>query len=124
MKSLGLAILVVLTLAAAATAQVSVGGNIEGIVTDEQNIGVPGVSVTAQGPDATLTFVTGADGKFRFLRLGPGIYKVSASLVGFSTLVRDNVIVVVGRTVDLSMQLKVATVAETLTVTGASPVVD
>src|SRR5215831_5068021 len=104
MKALGLTILVLLTFAAAASAQVSVGGNIEGSVTDEQNIAVPGVTVTAQGPDATLTFVTQADGKFRFLRLGPGTYKVSASLQGFSTLVRDNVIVVVGATVDLPLQ--------------------
>src|SRR5262245_12844567 len=105
-------------------AQVSVGGTIEGTVVDQQGGVLPGVTVTAQGVDATQTFPTDLDGRFRFRNLAPGPYKVSATLQGFQTFVHENVVVVVGGTVDLSMQLKVATVAETVTVTGESPIVD
>ena len=85
---------------------------------------LPGVTVSAQGVDATLTFVTEASGEFRFLELAPGPYKVTAALQGFATIVRENVVVAVGRTVDLPLSMKIATVAETITVSGESPVVD
>ena len=49
---------------------------------------------------------------------------MTATLQGFTTLVRDQVQVVVGRNVDLPLSLKLASVAETITVTGESPLVD
>ena len=51
------------------------------------------MTVTAQGLDATKTFTTETDGLFRFLNLAPGPYKVTAALQGFTTVVRENVIV-------------------------------
>src|SRR6185503_14578616 len=111
MKRLIIAALLILAGAASAAAQVSVGGSIEGTVADQQGGVLPGATVTAQGVDATQVFTTEADGRYRFLRLAPGPYKVTAALQGFSTLVRDEVIVVVGGTVNLPMQLKVAIVA-------------
>jgi hypothetical protein len=100
------------------------GGSIIGTIKDEQGGMLPGVTVTAQGLDATQTFVTEANGEFRFLNLAPGPYKVTATLSGFSTLVRENVIVEVGKNVELPMAMKVAAVSETITVVGESPVID
>src|SRR5215213_8283003 len=68
--------------------------------------------------------VTDSGGVNRFPSLQPGIYSVKVELQGFRTVVRENVQVVVGQTVPLDMALTVATVAETVTVTGSSPVVD
>jgi hypothetical protein len=100
------------------------GGTLSGTVTDEQGGVVPGVTVTITGTDRTTTATTDEAGKFRFLNLAPGQYTANLALDGFSTIVRENVVVAVGATADLSLQMKVAAVAETLTVNGAAPVVD
>jgi hypothetical protein len=109
--------------AAPAFAQIQ-GGSITGAVKDEQGGVLPGVTVTAQGVDATLTAVTDATGDYRFLNLAPGTYKVTSALQGFATVVRDQVIVSVGKNVDLPMTLKVSGLSETITVSGESPIVD
>ena len=100
------------------------GGSISGTIKDEQGGVLPGATVSAQGVDATQTFVTEATGEYRFLNLAPGPYKVTATLQGFTTIVRDNIIVSVGKSVDLPLSLKIAQVAETITVSGETPVVD
>jgi hypothetical protein len=100
------------------------GGSISGTVKDEQGGVLPGATVTVQGLDATQTFVTEAAGEYRFLNLAPGPYRITAGLQGFTTMVRDNVIVSVGRNVDLPLSLNIATVAETITVTAYSPDID
>ena len=74
--------------------------------------------------DATQTFMTEGSGEYRFLNLAPGPYKITATLSGFTTVVREDVIVAVGRSVELPLALKIATVAETITVVGESPVID
>src|SRR4051812_26745963 len=99
-------------------------GNILGTVKDEQGGLLPGVTITVKGLDATQTFVTDSNGEFRFLNLAPGSYQVTATLPGFTTLVRENVVVQIGKNVELPMAMKVATVTETITVVGASPVID
>jgi len=109
--------------AAPAFAQI-LGGTINGAVKDEQGGVLPGVTITVHGTDATQTYVTDGAGEFRFLNLAPGPYTVTATLQGFTTLKRENVIVEVGRAVELPMVLKVAAVAETITVTCASPIID
>jgi hypothetical protein len=113
----------VLLAAVAASAQLATG-NITGTVTDEQGAILPGVSVTLQGTDRTNNAVTDDAGRFRFLNLPPGHYKVTVTLQGFTTMVRESVEVRVGQNVDLPMSLRVATVEETVTVTGESPIVD
>jgi len=118
-----LALLTAIATARAASAQIQ-GGSISGTVKDEQGGVLPGVTVTAQGVDATQTFVTEATGEYRFLNLAPGPYKVTAALQGFTTMVRDNVMVSVGKAVELPLSLKIAAVAETITVSGESPVID
>src|SRR4051812_16931336 len=99
-------------------------GNISGAVKDQQGGVLPGVTATLAGVDVTHSFVTDASGEFRFLELAPGSYKLSVTLPGFQTVVRDNVIVEVGKNVDLSLVLKLAPVAETVNVVAATPILD
>ena len=96
-------------------------------VTDEQGAAVPGVTVTLTSPvlvAGTTSGTTDTGGVIRFPSLQPGVYSVKTELQGFRTVIRENVTVIVGQTVPLDMDLRVATVAETVTVTGTSPVVD
>ena len=122
-----LSALALLTLAALPVAAQVQTGSILVRVTDAQGSAVPGVAVTLASPvlvSGTMAGVTDTGGVNRFPSLQPGIYSVKLELQGFRTVVRENVQVVVGQTVPLDMQLTVATVAETVTVTGSSPVVD
>src|SRR3982751_2163139 len=112
-----------LTLAAPAIAQVQ-SGTIAGIVRDEQGGVLPGVTVTLTGADRSATFVTEADGRFRFLDLPPGVYKVTSELQGFSKMIREGITVTVGSNVDIPVVMKVASLQGSLTVTGDSPIVD
>jgi carboxypeptidase family protein/TonB-dependent receptor-like protein len=123
MKRLSFMLAVIFMYALPALAQIQ-GGSISGNIKDEQGGVLPGVTVTVQGLDATQTFTTEANGEFRFLNLAPGPYKLTAALQGFTTLVRENVIVAVGRNAELPITLKIASVAETITVSGESPVID
>src|SRR5262245_4077463 len=116
-------VLVRILLAATTFAQI-LGGSITGTVKDEQGGVLPGVVVTLQGIDATRTFTSNETGEFRFYNLAPGPYKLTLSLQGFTTMVREGVIVEVGKNVDLPMTMKVAGVSETVSVTEASPIVD
>jgi len=104
-------------------AQIS-GGSIAGTVTDEQKAVLPGVTVTLQGSDRTQTAVTDTSGRFRFLNQPPGSYSVTVELTGFASVKREGVVVAVGREADIAVQLRLAAVAETITVTGESPLVD
>jgi hypothetical protein len=94
---------------------------------DQQNAVMPGATITISSPvlvSGTMTGVTDAGGVYRFPSLVPGTYTVKLDLQGFQSIVRQNVAVLVGQTTPVELQMKVATVAETVTVTGASPVVD
>src|SRR3954470_12938005 len=111
-----------LALAPLAIAQTP-GGTLTGAVRDEQGAAVPGSEVTARGSDATFRFTSTAEGTFRFLDLPPGPYTLSAVLSGFRPASRD-VIVAVGKTVVAPLELRIAPVAESVTVSAAAPIVD
>jgi hypothetical protein len=123
MKRVLLVAALVLAVAPVAFAQLT-GGNITGTIRDDQGGVLPGVTVTLQGVDITRTAVADESGAYRFLNLAPGSYKVTVALPGFATVVRDGVVVAVGANVDLPFTMKVASVEETVTVTGESPIVD
>jgi hypothetical protein len=123
MKRLFMAFALVLLAVPGAFAQLG-GGTISGTVTDEQGGVLPGVTVTIAGLDRTNSTITDEAGKFRFLNLAPGPYKVTTALQGFTTVVQEDVVVRVGASTDLSMQMRVAALEETITVSGESPVID
>ena len=101
-------------------------GRINGTVTDNTGAVLPGVTVTATSPALIQpqVQVSGADGSYRFLALPPGLYDISFDLTGFQAIKREGIRVVINQTLTVDQQLNVATLQETVTVTGASPVVD
>ena len=120
------ALLLAAGLVAPVAAQVQTG-SIRVRAADAQGAMTPGVTVTISSPvliAATMTGVTDAGGVYRFPSLNPGTYTVKFELPGFQTIVREGIAVLVGQTTSLDVSLKVATVAETVTVTGQSPTVD
>ena len=121
-----LAVLALAGVATSASAQVQTG-SILVKATDEQGAATPGATVTISSPvlvSSSMTGVTDAVGVYRFPSLVPGTYSVKLELSGFKTVVRDGIVVLVGQTTPIDMQLTVATLAETVTVAGASPTVD
>ena len=101
-------------------------GRINGTVTDNTGAVMPGVTVTASSPALIQpqVQVTGGDGSYRFLALPPGVYTIDFELAGFQNVKREGVRVIINQTLTVDQQLTVATLQETVTVTGASPIVD
>ena len=101
-------------------------GTINGRVSDESGALIPGVEVALTSPavQGEKTTLTDEAGNYRFLLLPPGVYTVTYQLAGFQKLIREGIIVQVDRTTTLNVAIGVATRAETVTVTGESPVVD
>jgi len=101
-------------------------GEIHGRVTDASGAVLPGVTVTVAGraliqPEVTITTETGA---YSFPRLPVGTYSVRFELGGFRQLVQEGVQLQSGFSAQINAKLELSTVQETVTVTGASPVVD
>lgn len=108
-----------------AAAQGRAEGSIAGTVTDETKAVLPGVTVTATSPATGLRreAITDEGGTFTLPGLPPGAYDVIAVLQGFTTF-RQTVTVTVGAEIRIGVQLRVATVQETITVTGEAPLVE
>ena len=100
-------------------------GNLSGRVLDEQKGAVPGVTVTAKSNATGFTRVvtSDAEGVYRFTALPIGEYDILIELAGFSTVDRKGTVINVGQTVSIDFELKVAKVAETITVTGETPLI-
>ena len=102
-------------------------GSIAGTVTDASGAVLPGVTVEASSPaliEKVRSVVTDGTGQYRIVDLRPGTYSVTFALSGFSTSRRDGIELTIGFTAAVSVQMRVGSVAETVTVTGASPTVD
>jgi hypothetical protein len=100
---------------------------IAGVVRDASGAVLPGVTVTAASPvliEQQRTAVTDREGRYAITQLRPGAYKVTFTLTGFSTVVREGVNLTAGFTANVGADLRVGGIEETITVTGASPVVD
>ena len=111
----------------AATAQNQITtGVIQGSVADATGASLPGVTVEARNLDTnqSRTLVTETDGRFVFLQLSPGNYRVTFTLSGFATPVQENVQLTVGQAITLPVAMKVSGVSETVTVTTATRVIE
>ncbi|MEZ5293587.1 MAG: TonB-dependent receptor [Vicinamibacterales bacterium] len=120
-------VLGMLLAASASFAQVSATtGSINGKVTDNTGGVLPGVTVTASSPSmqGVRSDVTNEAGEYRFPAVPPGDYKLVFELAGFGTVNREGVRVGLGFTATVNIELGVASLQETVTVSGSSPVVD
>jgi hypothetical protein len=101
-------------------------GRLEGAAADAQGLVLPGVTVTLESAElvAPRVATTDVDGSYRFAQLVGGSYNMTFELGGFQTVVFEDITVVGGSTFEINATMDIATVAETVTVTGESPVVD
>ncbi len=118
-----LAILAALGLSTAAYAQSAIAG----VVRDASGAAMPGVTIEAASPvliEKVRIATSDGNGGYRIGDLRPGLYTVTFTLPGFSTFRRDGFELAGDFTATLNAQLKIGALEETVTVTGASPVVD
>ena len=101
-------------------------GTINGRVSDTSGAVLPGVTVTANSPAmmGVQTVVTNAEGQYRFPAIPPGTYTLTFEIPGFNTRKNEGVEIRLGFTATLNVELAVASLQETVTVTGESPVID
>ena len=101
--------------------------SIAGIVRDTSGAVLPGVTVEATSPvliEKIRTVVSDEQGRYNISDLLPGSYQVTFRLQGFSTVRREGITLTSGFTATVSVDLQVGSLEETITVSGASPIVD
>jgi hypothetical protein len=102
-------------------------GSIAGNVKDTSGGAMPGVTVEVASPvliEKVRTTVTDGQGNYKITELRPGTYSVTFTLSGFATVKREGIDLVSGFTATVNGDMQVGSVSETITVTGASPIVD
>src|ERR1700730_17472181 len=107
----------------AAYAQASIAGTVK----DTSGAVLPGVTVEASSPvliEKTRSVVSDGTGQYRIVDLRPGTYSVTFTLNGFATVKREGIELTGSFTAAVNAEMKVGSVAETITVTGETPIVD
>src|SRR5258706_16246114 len=107
-----------------ASAQTS---SIAGVVRDASGGVLPGVTVEAASPaliEKVRSVVADGSGQYKIINLRPGTYTVTFTLTGFTNVRREGIELTSDFTATVNADLKVGAVAETITVTGDTPVVD
>ncbi len=107
----------------AASAQASISG----VIQDSSGAVLPGVTVEASSAvliEKTRSVVSDSSGRFTIVDLRPGTYSITFSLAGFSTVKRDGIELTGAFSAEVNANLRVGALEETITVSGASPVVD
>lgn len=121
------AVCLVALMSSSAAGQGTTSASIIGQITDESGAVLPGVTVIARSPALQVpevTDVTDQQGEYRLTQLPIGRYVVTYELPGFQTLRQQDVQLTIGFVARLDHVMKVASIAETVTVSGASPLVD
>src|SRR5262249_24841509 len=98
-------------------------GTISGVVRDASGAVRPGVTVAAPGPgpiEESRAAVTDGQGAYSISDLRPGTYTVIFPLSGFSPVRREGVVLTASFTANVSAELKVGALEETITVSAAT----
>jgi hypothetical protein len=100
---------------------------IAGVVRDSSGAVLPGVTVEASSPaliEKARVVYSDGQGQYRVIALVPGTYKVTFTLPGFKTVVREGIVLTAAFTASVDASMAVGELAETVTVSGQSPLVD
>ena len=100
---------------------------IAGVVTDTTGAVLPGVTVEAASPaliEQARSVVTDGQGLYKIVAMPVGVFSVTFTLPGFSVVLREGIRLTTGFTATVNAEMAVGDLEETVTVTGASPVVD
>jgi hypothetical protein len=122
-RSLLVAAAILAALPGSARAQAAITGTVK----DTSGAVLPGVTVEATSPaliEKVRSAVTDGTGQYRIVDLRPGSYSLTFSLPGFSSVRRDGIELTGTFTATINADLRVGAVAETVTVSGETPVVD
>src|SRR5262245_48160179 len=101
--------------------------SVAGAVKDASGAAMPGVTVEASSPaliEKVRTTITDERGLYRIVNLPPGTYTVTFALQGFNQVKRDGIELSGSFVAQIDADMKVGGLTETITVTGASPIVD
>jgi hypothetical protein len=102
-------------------------GSITGTVRDSSGGVLPGVTVEAASPvliERVRSVTTDATGQYRIVDLRPGTYAIIFTLTGFATVRQEGIELTGSFTATVNGEMRVGTVAETITVTAETPIVD
>jgi hypothetical protein len=122
-RVLALASIALIVLPGAARAQSAIAG----VARDVTGAVLPGVTVEASSPaliEKVRTVATDAAGQYRIIDLRPGVYVVTFTLAGFTTVRREGVELPANFTATINADLRVGSIEESVTVSGETPVVD
>jgi hypothetical protein len=111
----------------AVSAQGASVGSITGVAKDSSGAVLPGVTVEASSPaliEKVRTTVTDGDGHYQIIELSPGTYTVLFVLPGFTQFRREGIVLTTNFTATVNATMGVGSLEETITVSGASPLVD
>ena len=98
-----------------------------GEVTDNTGGVLPGVTVEASSPiliEGSRIAITDGQGRYTIVDLRPGDYVLTFTLPGFTTVIRDQLVLPAGFTMTIDAEMGVGGLEETITVSGESPIVD
>jgi Carboxypeptidase regulatory-like domain len=125
-RGLRVVLLLFVAVGVAATTAFAQSG-IAGVVKDSSGAVLPGVTVEASSPaliEGTRAAATDSAGQYRIIDLRPGDYTVTFTLTGFRTIKREGITLPTSFTATVNAELSVGSLEESITVTGASPLVD
>src|SRR6266851_4701304 len=108
-------------------AQSALTGAIAGVAKDATGAVLPGVTVEAASPaliEKARGAVTDEQGQYKIVGLRPGVYSVTFTLSGFTTIKREGLELTTGFTAAVNAEMRIGALEETITVSGASPVID
>jgi len=118
------ALLGLMLVASAASAQ---NAEIAGMVRDASGAVLPGVTVEASSPaliERSRVVLSDSQGQYRVIALNPGEYRVTFTLPGFKTVIREGIVLSAAFTANIDTAMAVGGLEETVTVSGQSPLVD
>lgn len=122
-----LAVLMIVANVALVRGQSVLDGKLSGTIVDDQGVPLPGANVEVTSPaliSGKRATVTSAKGSYVFLGLPVGVYKLTASLANFKTVIRDDIKISAASSIVVDLSLPIGSIEESITVTATPPIVD